>query len=85
MKSIGSDFNCVFNYCINKFCPLIVIGVLLVLKMGYETWEPYAVMALVLFVGHFNFKVGYAVATCESKGLLPKDGDGNPNDGDYSC
>ena len=45
--------------------PYILMPILCVHGMGWERPEPYAIMALALFIGRFNFKVGYAVAYCE--------------------
>jgi len=60
----------VIDYCLNKFCPFIIIGFLLFANFGFETWEPYAIMALTVFIERFNFKVGYSVAYCEKHKLI---------------
>jgi hypothetical protein len=59
----------VTNYCLNKFCPIFIIAFLLFLNLGFKTWEPYVIMALVFFTERFSFKTGYAVAYCESNGI----------------
>ena len=62
----------IINYSLNKFLPFILVAFVLFTKMGFECWEPYAVMALVLFIDKFSYKVGYSVALCEERGLIPK-------------
>tara|TARA_B100001094_G_C18193966_1_gene809283 strand:+ start:4234 stop:4473 length:240 start_codon:yes stop_codon:yes gene_type:complete len=69
-----SKFSRVFNYSLNKFFPMILIGVILFVSLGFFTWEPYAVMGLLLFSQSFHFKVGYSVAICEERGFLDEDG-----------
>lgn len=59
----------VINFSMNKFCPFLIIGFLCFYKMGYECFEPYAILALSFFVGHFHFKTGYAVAYCEKHNI----------------
>jgi len=59
----------IVNYSLNKFCPIFIIAFLLFLNFGFVVWEPYVIMGLVFFVEKFNFKTGYAVAYCESKGI----------------
>jgi len=62
--------NSVINYTLNKFCPILVVAFLIFFKMGFLTWEPYAIICLVLFATNFHYKVGYSVALCEERGLL---------------
>ena len=59
----------VINFAANKFCPLILIAFLSFYKMGFETFEPFAILGLTFFVAHFNFKTGYAVAFCEKNNI----------------
>ena len=61
----------VINYTLNKFCPFLIIGFLVFSKFTFETWEPYAIMVLLLFVDRFSFKTGYSVAFCEKNNLIP--------------
>lgn len=58
-----------FNFAMNKFMPYALIFFLCFYKMGFETIEPYAVIALSFFIGHFHFKTGYAVAYCEKNNI----------------
>ena len=71
-------FSRVLNYTLNKFCPMILTGVILIISFGFYTWEPYAVMSLLLFAQHYHFKVGYSVAICEERGYI--DSEGNVKD-----
>ena len=73
MKTQETGFNTLLNYSLNKFLPIILMGVLLFSEMGPELWQPYVILGLAFFIGHFNFKVGYAVAICEERGLINKD------------
>ena len=59
----------VLNYVANKFAPFLIIGLLLFYSLGYETWEPYVVLGLTIFIERFSFKTGYAVCYCEQKGI----------------
>ncbi len=59
----------VINFSMNKFCPFIIIAFLSFYKMGFETFEPYIILGLAFFVGHFHFKTGYAVAYCEKNNI----------------
>ena len=58
------------DYMLNKFCPLLIVAVLCFLKMGANTFEPYIILGLMLYASYFNYKVGYAMGICESKGLI---------------
>lgn len=68
-----NKLNSVVNYSLNKFCPIAFVAFLTFFKMGFYTWEPYVIMALVLFATNFHYKVGYSVAICEERGLLKDD------------
>ena len=73
MKDIQiNTITCVLNYVLNKYCPILIIGILVFLNMGFKTWEPYIILLLVYFASSFSFKVGYSVAICEEKGLIDK-------------
>lgn len=60
------------NYSLNKFLPVILVAFILFYKIGFETWEPYVIMGFVFFIDKFSYKVGYSVALCEERGLIPK-------------
>jgi hypothetical protein len=55
------NMNSVVNYVCNRFLPPITIAALLFISMGFSSWTPYAISALVLFMDKNVFKVGYAV------------------------
>ena len=59
----------VVNFTLNKFLPFLVISFLCFLKMGFDTYEPYIVIIMSFFIGHFHFKTGYAVAYCEKNNI----------------
>ena len=58
------------NYLCNKFCPIFIISFLVVYKFGIQSLEPYIIIGLLIYMSHFNYKVGYAMGVCESKNLL---------------
>lgn len=68
-----NKLNSIINYTLNKFCPIAVVAFLLFSSLGFYTWQPYVVMALVYFAQTFHYKVGYSVAICEERGLLSED------------
>jgi hypothetical protein len=47
------------EHILNKFSPLILIGFLLWTKFGLTSWEAYVILALVFFIQHYHFKLGY--------------------------
>ena len=49
--------------------PFIIIAFLSFYEMGYETFEPYVIIGLAIFIAHFNFRAGYAVAYCEKNNI----------------
>ena len=58
------------DYLLNKFCPIIIVSVLLFLKFEATSFEPYIIIGMMLYASHFNYKVGYAMGICEKKNLL---------------
>lgn len=60
----------VINYTLNKFCPLLIVGAVSFLNFGVNTFEPYLIIGMMTYASYFNYKVGYAVGICESKGLM---------------
>tara|TARA_Y100000004_G_scaffold44914_1_gene49337 strand:+ start:2602 stop:2793 length:192 start_codon:yes stop_codon:yes gene_type:complete len=59
----------ILNFCLNKFCPTIIIATLVFLNFGFKAFEPYIIIGLLIFSQQFHYKSGYAVAYCESKGV----------------
>lgn len=48
------------EYALNKYMPTLMISFICFYSFGFIAWEPYFILALVLFSNHFNFKCGYA-------------------------
>lgn len=67
MKKLKSKM--IVNYCLNKFCPTLVIGALVFINLGLTAIEPYAIMGMLLFSQSFHYRAGYAMAYCESNGI----------------
>jgi len=59
----------IVNFMLNKFMPLLIIGFLSFYKIGFHSFEPYIITALSIFIGHFHYKAGYAVAYCEANNI----------------
>lgn len=60
----------IFDYALNKFCPLVIVGALAFSNMGFQSFEPYIIIAMMLYGCNFNYKVGYSVGICEKNNLL---------------
>ena len=60
----------VFNYTLNKLLPYFIIAGLSFYSLGWLTFEPYVILAAAIFVDHFSYRSGYAVAWCRRRGLL---------------
>ena len=63
----------ILNYCLNRFCPFLVLAFLLFSNFLLTQWELYAILASIIFIDRFQFKVGYSVGYCEAKGIDPMD------------
>tara|TARA_B110000495_G_scaffold10628_1_gene7652 strand:- start:511 stop:642 length:132 start_codon:yes stop_codon:yes gene_type:complete len=37
--------------------------------MGFDAYEPYVVIIMSFFIGHFHFKAGYALAYCKKNNI----------------
>ena len=61
----------VINYCLNKYCPYIIIAALLYTNFNLDSWEPYILAGLILFIDIFNWRVVYSVAYCDARGVEP--------------
>ena len=60
----------ILNYILNKFCPILVVAVLSFAKLGFNTFEPYVIVGMMIYASYFSYKVGYAMGLCESRGLM---------------
>jgi len=63
----------VLNYLLNQSMPYLIIAFLSFYGMGWETFEPYVIVAAAVFIGFFHFKTGYSVAYCECNGIDPEE------------
>jgi|TARA_Y100000287_G_scaffold177762_1_gene169705 hypothetical protein len=54
-----SSFLTFLEYALNKFMPTICVAFISFYSLGFLTWEPYFIVALMLFSNNFNFKCGY--------------------------
>ena len=65
--------NAALNYSCNKFLPITMAAFIAFFSLGFETWEPYVIIGLIIFAQNFHYKVGYSVAICEERGLLDEE------------
>ena len=56
------------EYSLNKYMPLALVTFICFYTLGYETWEPFVVVGLMLFSNHFNFKGGYVHGNLDKNG-----------------
>ena len=70
----------ILNYCLNKFCPYLIILAVLFLDSNLELWKGIIAFCFCLFIDRFSFKAGYSVAYCEARGI---DLDKQPDDKDF--
>lgn len=66
-----NNLQAIVNYCLNRFCPLILVTFLIFANFELTRWEPYVIMGLILFMDRFQYKVGYSVGYCEAHGIDP--------------
>ena len=62
----------VLNYSLNRFCPIIIVGALIISNFSLTSWQLYATIALMIFMDKYQFKVGYSVGYCEAAGIDPQ-------------
>lgn len=63
----------IVNYALNKFCPYLVIGLLLFLNTETDPIRAIIILASCIFVDKFSFNTGYSVAYCKSNGIKLQD------------
>lgn len=68
LVAVESKIN-VINYCLNKFCPYVIILGILFLNSNLEIWKGIVAIGFCLFIDRFSFKAGYSVAYCEARGI----------------
>lgn len=61
--------NAIVNYTLNKFCPYIVIGFLLLYNSDIDIIRSVIILGACLFIEKFSFKTGYSVAYCEKNNI----------------
>lgn len=55
------------NYAMNKYMPLVMVCFICFYTLGYETWQPYLIVGLMMFSNSYNFKCGYAHSFLENE------------------
>ena len=68
-----NNVQAIVNYCLNRFCPMLMLGFLIFMNFELTQWEPYVIIALMIFMDRYQFKVGYSVGYCEAHGIDPTD------------
>lgn len=61
--------NYLINYCLNKFCPYVAIGMIMIFTFEPHNWLSFLIVPLVFYIDRVSFKTGYSVAYCECKGV----------------
>lgn len=56
-----NNFQSIMDYALNKFCPYIVIGLLLFWGIDHIPYCEFGILALIYYIDRFNFSVGHAV------------------------
>jgi len=62
----------ILNYCLNRFCPIILVGFFILSAFSLTDWKLYALSGLIFFMDRFQFKIGYSVGYCDAKGIDPR-------------
>ena len=55
------------NYALNRYMPILMVGLVCFYALGFETWEPYLIISLMMFSNSYHFKCGYAHSYLENK------------------
>lgn len=66
---MNNKFLSILEYSLNKFMPYVLISFLVFFEFGFYKVQPYIIMGLLCFLDKHSFRVGYAVALCEQKGI----------------
>jgi hypothetical protein len=70
---VALNYN-MLNYCLNKFCPYLIIFLLLFWNSALNPWKGAVIFLACLFADKFSFRAGFSLAYCEAKGIdLNKD------------
>ena len=70
-----SNSQAVLNYTLNRFCPMIILGILMFSNFALDNWHLYVAIGLMVFMDKYQFKVGYSVGFCEARGIDPTEED----------
>ena len=65
--SMMSMFWAFVDYALNKYMPLVIISFICFYSFGFETWEPYIILGLLIFSNKYNFNCGYASCCVENE------------------
>lgn len=66
-----SNPQAIVNYTLNRFCPMIILGFIIFSNFALDNWHLYALVALMVFMDKYQFKIGYSVGFCEGRGIDP--------------
>jgi mannose/fructose/N-acetylgalactosamine-specific phosphotransferase system component IIC len=61
--------NAIINYTLNKFCPYILIGFLLLYNSDIDIIRSTIILGACIFIEKFSFKTGYSVAYCKKNNI----------------
>ena len=64
-----SLFTATVNHICHKTFPYLIISFLLWVTLGLTRWESYAIMALIIFIEKYNYKIGYFSSIIETHPL----------------
>ena len=65
----------IINYCLNKFCPYLIILFLLLYNSNIELYKCGLIIGACIFLDKFSFRAGYSLAFCEKHNIKLDDQD----------
>tara|TARA_B100001057_G_scaffold324894_1_gene325089 strand:+ start:3228 stop:3491 length:264 start_codon:yes stop_codon:yes gene_type:complete len=71
-ESFMSKFIPFLNYTLNRYMPFLLVSFICFYSFGYLTWEPYFVLALMIFSNNYYSQCGYAQC-CLDAGIVKDD------------
>tara|TARA_B100001173_G_scaffold283788_1_gene269586 strand:+ start:59 stop:295 length:237 start_codon:yes stop_codon:yes gene_type:complete len=66
-----NNTNAILNYSLNRFCPIFIVGLILITSFSFQDWKLYILAGILFFMDRYQFKVGYSVGYCEGSGIDP--------------
>ena len=60
---------CYINYALNKFCPYLILFVVLFWDSSVNPINAILAIASCFFIDKFSFKTGYSLAYCEAHNI----------------